>query len=288
MVKPCKKQQIVDHIKSIGGISIRRACCLLGFNRSSYYYKATPIDDRPIIEKLEELAIKHPSYGFRKLRFILKNQGYPWNHKRIYRVYKQLKMNFKRKRKRRLPKRESIPLTLPNSINEVWSMDFMSDSLYHGRRFRTLNIMDDYNRELLWIEIGLSIGASSLVKILDCLIKERGKPQVIRVDNGVEFRSVAFTNWCFKHKIVIRYIQPGKPTQNAYIERFNRSYRSEVLDAYVFNTLKQVKELTFDWIQHYNYVRPHESLHQLAPMNYLKQNVKENQLYLQNKGLTLV
>ncbi len=275
-------------MSSTSKISIRRACFLLGMNRSSYYYKAHPLDDTELIEKLNELAFKYPSYGFRKLRFLLKNQGYEWNHKRIYRVYKQLKMNLKRKSKRRLPKRESVPLTTPCRANEVWSMDFMCDSLYNGRSFRTLNILDDYNRELLWIEIGMSIGAKSLVDVLSCVIKERGKPRVIRVDNGVEFRSVAFTNWCFKHRIVIRYTQPGKPTQNAYIERFNRSYRSEVLDAYVFDSIKQVKSLTFDWIQHYNYRRPHESLNQLAPIEYLNNNIEINQLHLQKQGAILV
>ena len=269
MVKPCKKQEVVTELFEKHQISIRKACCLTKLNRSSFYYKSVSKDDSKIIEKLHELADKHPTYGFRKLRFMIKNQGYPWNHKRIYRVYKQLKMNIKRKRKRRLPKRESIKLMVPNTVNEIWSMDFMSDSLYNGRRFRTLNILDDHNRELLWVEIGLSIGAGLLVNVLDCLIKEREKPQVIRVDNGVEFRSVAFTHWCFKHKIVIRYIQPGKPTQNAYIERFNKSYREEILDAHVFTSLRQVKELTLNWIEHYNYVRPHESLQNISPMNYI-------------------
>ncbi len=269
-------------------ISIRRACFLLEINRSSYYYKPHPPDDKELIEKLNELAFKHPTYGFRKLRFLLKHQGYTWNHKRIYRVYKQLKMNLKKKPKRRLPKRESVPLAVPCGANQVWSMDFMSDSLYNGRSFRTLNILDDYNRELLWIEIGMSIGAKSLVDALNNVLKERGKPKIIRVDNGVEFRSVAFTSWCFKHRIVIRYIQPGKPTQNAYIERFNRSYRSEVLDAYVFDSIKQVKNLTFDWIQHYNYQRPHESLNQLTPIDYLNNNIKINQLHLQKQGYTPV
>jgi len=153
-------------------------------------------------------------------------------------------------------------------------MDFMSDALFNSRRFRTLNIIDDYNREVIWIEIGLSIGAMHLTDLLEWIVKERGKPKAIRTDNGPEFTSSVFTNWCHKHRIEIRYIQPGKPTQNAFIERFNRSYRAEVLDARIFNNLIEVRETTSEWIEHYNNKRPHESLENLSPMQYLLK--KEN------------
>lgn len=174
-----------------------------------------------------------------------------------------------RKRRRRLASRERQNLEVPHQYNEVWSMDFMSDSLFNSRRFRTLNIIDDYNREAIWIETALlSIGALHMTNLLDWIVKERGKPKAIRTDNGPEFTSSVFTNWCYKHRIEIRYIQPGKPVQNAFIERFNKSYRTEVLDARIFNNLIEVRELTLEWLSHYNEERPHESLQNLSLMQY--------------------
>ena len=145
----------------------------------------------------------------------------------------------------------------------------MSDALFHGVKFRTLNLLDDFNREVIWIEIGLSIGARHMVDLLEWLIKERGKPKAIRVDNGPEFTSMCFERWCHKHRIEIKYIQPGKPVQNAYIERFNRTYRSEVLDMRRFESQHEVRQITYEWIKHYNENRPHESLGDLTPMEYL-------------------
>lgn len=204
----------------------------------------------------------------------LRNEGFGWNHKKVYRVYKKLGLNILRKRRRRLVSRERQNLEVPEKYNEVWSMDFMSDSLFNSRRFRTLNIIDDYNRESIWIEAGISIGAMHMTDLLEWIVKERGKPKAIRTDNGPEFTSSVFTNWCHKHRIEIRYIQPGKPVQNAFIERFNRSYRTEVLDARIFNNLIEVREITYDWMEHYNNNRPHESLGNLSPIKYLLK--KEN------------
>lgn len=142
----------------------------------------------------------------------------------------------------------------------------MSDSLYHGRRFRTFNVIDDYNRELCWLEIGISIDAQKVTSVLDNVIDERGKPERIRVDNGPEFTSHHFMDYCKAKHIEIQYIQPGKPTQNAYIERFNRSYRTEVLDIYQFNKLTEVREISYRWADDYNNQRPHESLGNVAPI----------------------
>jgi putative transposase len=282
------KKEVVNYLSKESQLSIRQACKLTKTNRTTYYYKSHPRDDSQVIDKLETIANKHPSYGFKKMRYIIRNEAYPWNHKKIYRVYKLLNLNIQRKRKRRLPKREKQALSIPKGINEVWSMDFMSDALYNGRRFRTLNLIDDYNREVLWIDIAISIGAQHMVDILNWIIKERGKPRSIRVDNGPEFISSTFSNWCHKHRIAILYIQPGKPTQNAFIERFNRSYRTEILDAYVFNNLNQVRELTNEWIDGYNNIRPHESLGNLSPFNYTKNNNQLLNVNLNRRGIKLV
>ena len=264
MVKPAKKREIVDYIKQEYSMSIRQACTIVDLNRSSYYYYPSLNKDSVLIEELNKLAELYPSYGFKKMYNLLRKKGYKWNHKKVYRVYKHLGLNLKRRVKRRIPTRQRVPLDLPKRYNQVWSMDFMSDALFNNRRFRTLNLIDDYNRECIWIETTLSIGAHQMVNLLDWIIKERGKPKAIRVDNGPEFTSIVFSNWCHKNRIEIRYIQPGKSTQNAFIERFNRSYRSEVLDIRCFENMVEVREITLQWITHYNETRPHESLKNLS------------------------
>lgn len=187
-----------------------------------FYYHPKRKEDSELVNCLNELTEKHPSYGFKKMFHSLRNEGFGWNHKKVYRVYKKLGLNLIRKRRRRLASRERQNLEVPEKYNEVWSMDFMSDALFNSRRFRTLNVIDDYNREAIWIEIGLSIGAKHMTDLLDWIVKERGKPKAIRTDNGPEFTSSIFTNWCHKHRIEIRYIQPGKPVQNAlYVFKLN-------------------------------------------------------------------
>lgn len=178
-------------------------------------------------------------------------------------------MNLQRRARKRLPTRVKNPLEAPKKPNQIWSMDFMSDALQSGRRFRTLNIIDDYNREALVMETSYSIPAYALIEQLKFLIKEKGKPQQIRVDNGPEFLSNIFIEFCNHHRIEICYIQPGKPMQNGYIERFNRSYREEILDAYLFKTMAEVEDLTQQWMQHYNEKRPHQSLKNLSPIQFL-------------------
>lgn len=187
------------------------------------------------------------------------------NHKRVSRVYRLLKLNKRRKGKRRLPARVKQPLEQQVELNRTWSMDFMSDSLACGRKFRTLNVIDDGSREALTVEVATSIAAPKVIRILEQLIDWRGKPDVIRVDNGPEFTGTVFTGWCGENGISIQFIQPGKPMQNGYIERFNGSYRKEVLDAYLFFDLDEVRTLTEEWISHYNTERPHEGLQGLTP-----------------------
>jgi putative transposase len=186
-----------------------------------------------------------------------------------------MKLNIKNRCKRRIPKRVAMPLSIPEHSNHTWSVDFMSDSLYSGRRFRTLNILDDYNREALYVEVSNSIPAYHVIEKLELLLKERDKPKQIRVDNGPEFVSATFVDWCNKNKIAIQYIQPGRPMQNGLIERFNRSYRTEVLDAHIFYTINQAREITNEWVDYYNNERPHDSLNNLPPCQY-KVNQQNN------------
>lgn len=229
--------------------------------------------DAEIIAALAELVEGRPSRGFWKCRKLLRRKGHPWNHKRIYRVYKQMDLHLRRAAKRRLPKRQRAELYVPALPDTVWSADFMSDALHTGKRFRTFNVTDDFNREALHIEIDTSITSARLVRVFEQLRQEHGLPQVLRTDNGPEFLGEAFTAWAKEAGMAIQYIQPGKPNQNAYIERFNRTYREEVLDQYLFMSLDHVREATWWWMIEYNEERPHDALGDLTPLEARQQSV---------------
>ena len=231
-------------------------------------------NDIDVIEVLQDLAFKHPTYGFRKLYAYIRRSGKQWNHKKIYRVYKLLKLNRKRKGKRRLPSRVKQPLVKQEQINQSWSMDFMSDSMIGGRRFRTFNLIDDCTREVLAIEIDTSLSSKRIIRTLERVILDRGKPNIIRTDNGPEFTSKDLELWARDHEIKIQFIQPGRPMQNGYIERFNRIYRESILDAYLFFELDQVRTLTEEWMDEYNLRRPHESLGNLTPNEWKMKQLK--------------
>lgn len=254
-------------------LSIRRACAAIGLSRAAWYRPL--VDwlerDRPIAEALSVLAETKPGLGFWKLFRRLRRLGHEWNHKRVYRVYCLLKLNLRRKAKKRLPPRDPMPLLVPSRPDEVWSADFMSDTLYNGVRFRTFNVLDDFNREALAIEIDTSLPSQRLVRVFEQLKAERGLPNVLRTDNGPEFLGEAFVSWCEANDILIDYIEPGKPNQNAYIERFNRSYREEVLDTWLFRNLDEVRELTWAWMLEYNEERDHDGLGGLTPVEALQQ-----------------
>lgn len=218
---------------------------------------------------MTELIESHPAIGFWKCHYRLRRQGKKWNHKRVYRIYTKMQLNIRRRAKKRLPARVKQTLFQPEMINQVWSMDFMCDSLWDGRRFRVLNIIDDFNREVLAIEVDTSLPALRVIRVLDQLKETRGLPKMIRVDNGPELISERLDAWCKDNKTQLVYIQPGKPMQNGYIERLNGSLRKEVLNAYVFRTISEVKQLTLKWKNDYNFDRPHDSLKNKTPMDLL-------------------
>jgi len=253
-------------------LSIRRACTAIGLSRAAWYRPLVDWLERDaaVSEALAELAEKKPGLGFWKLYRRLRRQGHQWNHKRVYRVYCLMKLNLRRRAKKRLPARDPIPLLVPQRPNEVWSADFMSDALYNGVRFRTFNVIDDFNREALAIEIDMSLPSRRLVRVFEQLKAERGLPDVLRTDNGPEFLGEVFVNWCESNGVLIDYIAPGKPNQNAYIERFNRSYREEVLDTWLFRDLDEVRELSWAWMLEYNEERDHDGLGGLTPIEALQ------------------
>jgi len=232
-----------------------------------HYYKSVK-DDTPVIKKLNELAELHPTRGLDSYYGRIRAEGIKWNRKRVLRVYRMLKLQMRRKRKRRLPTRHPEPLFQPLVVNKSWSMDFMSDALTSGRRIRILNIIDDYNREALWVDAQFSYPGDFVVRALEILEMDRGLPDQIRVDNGPEFMSKRLATFCKQKNVKLEFIKPGKPTQNAYVERFNRLYREDVLDAYLFNTKNQLQVISDKWKADYNNNHPHKSLGGISPNRY--------------------
>lgn len=242
----------------------------MGMPRTTYQYKAKVKDDSEVQSVLTTLTTKHAAIGFWQCCYRIWNKGYWWNHKRIYRIYTDMKLNIRRRSKRRLPERVKQPLSIPTSPNQMWSIDFMSDSLVDGRKFRLFNVIDDFNRESLAIEADTSLPSLRVIRVLEKLIAQRGAPANIRCDNGPEFISHKLEEWCNDktRKITLQFIQPGKPMQNAYIERKNGSIRRELLDAYLFYSLADVRTMSHQWRIDYNAERPHKSLGYLSPLKY--------------------
>ena len=252
------------------GLSITKACGLIGLGRASYYRK--PKDwreaDSAVIDAINQILGKVPRAGFWKCYGRRRGRGYRFNHKRVYRVYCRLGLNLPRRVKRKLPKRDPRPLVVKPVANCQWALDFMHDTLYCGKRFRTLNVIDEGTRECLAIEVDTSLPAERVIRVLEHLKEERGLPDQIRLDNGPELVSDVFSTWCESQQIELAYIQKGKPQQNGFAERFNGSMRREFLDAYLFESLSQVREMAWQWRLDYNDERPHESLGNLPPSVY--------------------
>lgn len=250
------------------GFSERRACAAVGLSRSVARYVPRPDQDDEVIAMLQELVERFPERGFSKLFKLIRRRGHRWNHKRVWRVYCALGLNRRRAGKKRLPNRTPRSLVTGDRINAGWSADFMSDALWDGRRFRTFNVIDDFSRECLAIEIDLNLPATRVIRVLDRIAAWRGYPVKLRLDNGPEFIATALAEWAEAKGVELDFIEPGRPMQNGFIERFNGSYRSGVLDMYVFRTLTEVREHTERWLADYNEQIPHDSLNDLTPVEY--------------------
>ena len=246
-----------------------------------WYYQSKK-DDSQVIDKLNELAEVYPTRGFDEYYKKIRREGYLWNRKRVLRVYREMRLKLRRKRKKRIITRVKQPLEAPTQLNECWSMDFMSDVLTDGRKVRVFNVIDDCNREALTVQIGLSYPARAVVETLTNLKEEIGIPKYIRCDNGPEFTSKIFMNWCQKNYIEIKYTQPGKPMQNGYIERFNRFFREDILDAYYFQDQYQLQRMSEHWRKDYNYNHPHKSLGDKSPVEFMPRFDEEINFFIKS------
>lgn len=255
-----------------GGISIRLACVVFGISETCYRYQAQLDGENMLIaDWLLRLTQAHKRWGFGLCFLYLRNvKGYGWNHKRVYRIYRELELNLRIKPRRRIKRESPGELTVPIAPNQVWSMDFMSDQLMDGRSLRTFNIIDDYNREGLGIEVDLSLPSVRVVRALEQVIEWRGKPAAIRCDNGPEYIAHTLVEWANRHQITLMYIQPGKPTQNAYIERFNRTARHEWLDLHQFTSVAHAQLIATQWLWEYNHERPNTAIGGVPPVQLLR------------------
>jgi len=244
---------------------------MMSISKASYYYEPKKkAGDSEIEEYLKLLSEQHKRWGFDKMMLKAKCDDKQWNHKRVRRIYCGLGLNLRIKPRKRISKGEAKCLLQPLRRNLCWSIDFMSDALSTGMKFRTLNVIDDYNREGLLIEPSYSLRAQKVTALLERLAKRRGYPDNIRTDHGPEFESQHFKDWCAAKDINHNFIQPGKPAQNGYVERFNRTYREDILDSNLFDSLAEVQTITQDWLRLYNQERPHQSLAGLAPIEFAK------------------
>jgi len=253
------------------GLNIRSACEAFGISETCYRYQPKLSNENAeIADWLVRLTTDQRNWGFGLCFLFLRNvKGYRWNHKRVYRIYRELELNLRIKPKKRLVREKPQPLHVPETINEVWSMDFMHDQLADGRSFRLFTILDDFNREGLTLEADFSLPGERVVRTLERIIEWRGKPKVIRCDNGPEYICAALSNWAKKNGIEIEHIEPGKPQQNAYIERYNRTVRYDWLNQYLFDSIQQVQLFATRWLWTYNNERPNMGLGGITPIQKL-------------------
>ena len=267
MVRPSRRREMAKRAVQERNISIRLACQLFQISQTCYRYEAQRnIENEQIANWLIRLTDNNRSWGFGLCYLFLRNvKGYRWNHKRVYRIYKELELNLRIKPRKRLIREVPEALNAPEAINQIWSMDFMHYQLQNGRSFRLLNVIDDFNREALGMEVDFSLPSERVIRALNQIIEWRGKPKAIRCDNGPEYVSGKLIAWAEQNNIRMEYIQPGKPQQNAYVERFNRTVRYEWLSQYYWENLEEVRLFATNWMYDYNHNRPNMALGGFTP-----------------------
>ncbi len=267
---------MVEYLRAGYRVSIRRACMVLELCRSTYYYESTVDPQTALRIRLRDLAYARMRYGYRRLHILLQREGWKINKKRVYRLYVEegLGLRIKKPRRRRSAvARGALPE--PTGPNQIWSMDFVSDELGWGQRFRVLTLVDHFSRESPALEVGVGMSGQLVTEVLDRVALTYGLPEVIRVDNGPEFTSKALDQWAYENGVRLDFIRPGKPVENAFIESFNASLRKECLNVHWFQTIEEARQRIEQWRKEYNDYRPHSSLDNLTPAEYALKHEKE-------------
>lgn len=272
MVKPSRLREVAQNAVMSRQVSIRLACSAVGISETCYRYQPKLSDENAeIADWLIRLTNNQRNWGFGLCFLFLRNvKGFGWNHKRVYRIYRELELNLRIKPRKRLVREKPQPLIVPETINDCWSMDFMHDQLEDGRSFRLFNVIDDFNREGLGIEVDFSLPAARVIRSLDQIIEWRGEPRQIRCDNGPEYISGVLAEWATKRNIELVFIQPGNPQQNAYVERYNRTVRYDWLGQYLFSSITEVQEHATRWLWAYNNERPNMGIGGITPVQKLQ------------------
>jgi len=258
----------VSHIRESLGLSERKSCLLVNISVSAYRYQPKKDNDDALRHRLRELAGQRKRFGSPRLHIMLKRENLVVNHKRTEKIYREEGLALRRKRRRKGA--AGIRVVMPSAMrpNEHWSMDFVSDSIVTGRRFRALTIVDDYSREYPAIEVDTSLGGARVVSVLERLSETRGLPEAITIDNGPEFAGKALDEWAYRKGVKLNFIRLGKPIENTYAESFNGKLRDECLNTNWFLNLKHAKDVIEEWRKDYNQVRPHSSLKNMTPLEY--------------------
>lgn len=268
MVGPQDKRAAVTHVMIAHELGITRACGLIGISRSLYRYQAKRSGDEELKARLIELAAQKRRYGYRRLHVLLRREGWDINRKHTYRVYHAAGLMVRRRKRKRIAGIErsiKVPAVGPN---QSWSMDFVSDGLIDGRRLRCLNIVDDFTKECLAIEVDTSLPGYRVVEVLERLMEMRGLPESVTVDNGPEFAGKVLDEWAYRKQLRLQFITPGKPQENAYIESFNGKFRDECLNEHWFISMRHARREIEAWRQEYNDIRPHSTLGYMAPREF--------------------
>ena len=269
MVTSEQRRTAVTLAKETAGISERRACRFTGFARASQRYRRRRAPDPALLERLKAWAIRKPRWGYRQLTRVLRREPGPRiNYKRVQRLYQQEGLQVRRRRRKHRANVPRTPMPVPTHANARWSMDFVRDTLGDGRAFRAFTIVDDCTRESPAIEVDFSLPGERVVAVLSRLARTRGIPKAIVCDNGPEFTSAALDEWAYQHDVILDFIDPGKPTQNAFIESFNGTFREECLNENWFVSLADAKQTIEAWRVDYNTQRPHSKLRDCTPREF--------------------
>jgi putative transposase len=278
MVSPVARREAVGWLQT-RGTSLRRACRVVGLSTATWrYQRRTNAANAAVLARLQTHAAVRARFGYRRLHILLERDGFIVNHKRVHRLYRAAGLQVRRRRRKRLTRAERVPLPTPSQARERWSMDFMADTLADGRGFRTLNIVDDFTRECLAIEVDRSLPGLRVARVLDRLASSVGLPQTIVVDNGPEFAGRTLDAWAYAHGVTLRFIRPGKPIENAYVESFNGKFRDECLNEHWFLNVADAKAAIELWRVDYNNVRPHSALNQATPAEFARHSLVARRL----------